>query len=49
MVSVCDFQVSITATEMKVLSMMREGMTNREIAIALTRSEFTVKTHKTHV
>ena len=42
---VSDSQVKITSAEIKVLELMRKGMTNREIAIALFRSEFTVKTH----
>lgn len=41
----CDSQVNITSAEIKVLELMRQGMTNREIAAALCRSEFTVKTH----
>ena len=41
----CDSQVNITSSEIKVLELMRQGMTNREIAAALCRSEFTVKTH----
>lgn len=36
---------SITSTELKVLELMRQGMTNREIALVLCRSEFTIKTH----
>lgn len=42
---VCMTQLRITATEVKVLSMMRQGMTNREIAQGLFRSEYTIKTH----
>jgi DNA-binding NarL/FixJ family response regulator len=36
---------SLTEMESKVLSLMRLGMTNRQIADELCRSEFTVKTH----
>lgn len=35
----------ITVTEAAVLELMRHGLTNREIADKLNRSEFTVKTH----
>ena len=41
----CVSNGSITSAEFKVLELMRQGMTNREIAAALCRSEFTVKTH----
>ena len=40
-----DSRVNITSAEIKVLQLMRQGMTNREIAAKLCRSEFTVKTH----
>lgn len=35
----------ITCAEAKILELIRLGMTNREIASELRRSEFTVKTH----
>ena len=35
----------ITSTEAAVLELMRHGLTNREIASKLNRSEFTIKTH----
>ena len=40
-----ELRVNITATEIKVIDMLRQGLTNREIAIALCRSEYTIKTH----
>ena len=49
MTSVLDSRASITSTENKVLELMRRGMTNREIAVALYRSEFTIKTHVQHI
>jgi DNA-binding NarL/FixJ family response regulator len=44
-----DTRVSITSAEVKVLTMMRQGLTNREIALRLDRSVFTVKTHVEHI
>ena len=41
----CGAKVKITLAEIKVLELMRHGLTNREIAMVLCRSEFTVKTH----
>ena len=37
--------IYITTAETRVLLLMRQGMTNREIAQRLNRSEFTIKTH----
>lgn len=45
----CDTQVNITSTEIKVLELMRRGMTNREIADELKRSVFTIKVHVEHI
>ncbi len=42
-------RINITATETKVLEMLRRGLTNREIAHELCRSEHTVKTHVEHI
>ncbi len=42
---ICDAQSKITWTEMRILNLIQQGLTNREIAAALSRSEFTVKTH----
>lgn len=36
---------SMSAAEAAVLELMRNGLTNREIASRLSRSEFTIKTH----
>lgn len=44
-----DSRVKITSTEVKVLELMREGMTNREIAGELKRSVFTIKAHVEHI
>ena len=44
-----DTQVNITSTEIKVLELMRRGMTNREIAGELNRSVFTIKAHVEHI
>lgn len=46
---VCATQASLTATENKVLTLMRMGKTNREIAAELGRSVFTVKVHVEHI
>lgn len=40
---------SLTASELRVAGMAAEGMTNREIARALTVTEKTVETHMRHV
>lgn len=45
----CDLDGKITSTERKILELMTHGMTNREIALCLCRSEFTVKTHVEHI
>ena len=38
-------ETTITAAETKVLELLQQGLTNREIANALCRSAATVKTH----
>ena len=45
----CETQVNITPAEIKVLELVRQGMTNREIADKLKRSVFTIKTHVEHI
>jgi DNA-binding NarL/FixJ family response regulator len=40
---------SLTRTECEVLDLLRRGLTNKEIAKALFRSEFTIKTHVQHM
>lgn len=46
---VCGSKVNITSTEIKVLELMRQGMSNREIARTLCRSVYTIKTHVEHI
>lgn len=45
----CDTPVNITSAEIRVLELMRRGMTNREIANELKRSVFTIKAHVEHI
>ena len=45
----CEKQVNITSTEITILELMRQGLTNREIAAELKRSIFTVKVHVEHI
>ena len=47
--AVCRVKAGLTATEEKVLELVRLGLTNREIALHLCRSEFTIKTHVEHI
>lgn len=39
----------LTKKEMEILLLMQRGMTNKEISIALSRSEATIKTHVEHI
>jgi DNA-binding CsgD family transcriptional regulator len=41
----CDVRTPPTAAELKVAYQVLQGMTNREIAIRMSRSEHTIKTH----
>jgi DNA-binding NarL/FixJ family response regulator len=43
--AICEQKPSLTRAELEVLELIRHGLTNKEIARALFRSEFTVKTH----
>ena len=45
----CTAQVRITSAENRILELMRQGLTNREIADELKRSVFTVKAHVEHI
>jgi DNA-binding NarL/FixJ family response regulator len=40
---------SLTRTECEVLDLLKRGLTNKEIAKLLFRSEFTIKTHVQHM
>lgn len=45
MLNVCKRESMVTPSELRVLELVRQGLTNREIARTLCRSELTIKTH----
>jgi DNA-binding CsgD family transcriptional regulator len=43
------FETIITPAEARVIGLLQQGMTNREIGVVLFRSEHTIKTHVEHI
>ena len=42
-------ETTITPAEARVIGLLQQGMTNREIGVVLFRSEHTIKTHVEHI
>ena len=46
---IAHFETTISPAEAKVIALLQQGMTNKEIGAKLFRSELTIKTHVEHI